>query len=184
MMKVLCILFARGLLVLCVCGLEHSMFTVPRDSVASFYTSAALQVWSYYPALFQSVYPTLPRRLAPLLPFGWANRTLLITLRVAFAAVEGFEPSLILLLHSCCSCGCGVGRLTLIVPSAYRLSLPSLWEWGESNHRSGQILRCWLLQFTSLSLPANVFNPRLLEVMRTALDASISGLSCGNRRRP
>ena len=60
MMKVLCILFARGLLVLCVCGLEHSMFTVPRDSVASFYTSAALQVWSRYPALFQSVYPTIP----------------------------------------------------------------------------------------------------------------------------
>ena len=63
-MKVLCIL------VLCVCGLEHSMFTVPRDSVASFYTSAALQVWSYYPALFQSVYPTLPRRRAPLLLHG------------------------------------------------------------------------------------------------------------------
>ena len=84
-MKVLCIL------VLCVCGLEHSMFTVPRDSVASFYTSAALQVWSYYPALFQSVYPTLPRRLAPLLPFGWANRTLLITLRVAFCGSGGIR---------------------------------------------------------------------------------------------
>jgi hypothetical protein len=59
-----------------------------------------------------------------------------------------------------------------------------LWECVESNHRSGQILRCWLLQFTSLSLPANVFNLRLLEVVRTALSASISELSCGSRRRP
>ena len=57
----------------------------------AFLTSAALQVWSYYPALFQSVYPTLPRRLAPLLPFGWANRTLLITLRVAFCGSGGIR---------------------------------------------------------------------------------------------
>ena len=42
----------------------------------------------------------------------------------ALVAVDGLEPSLISLLHSCCSCGCGVERLTLIVPSAYRLSLP------------------------------------------------------------
>lgn len=167
------------------CGLEHSMFTVPRDSVASFYTSAALQVWSYYPALFQSVYPTLPRRRAPLLLHVLDNQPLLFTLRVAFCGSGGIRTlahstvTFLLLLRMW-----GRTRLTLIVPSAYRLSLPSLWEWVESNHRSGQILRCWLLQFASLSLPTNVFNPRLLEVVRIVLSSSISGLSCGSRRRP
>lgn len=67
-MKVLCIL------VLCVSGLEHSMFTVPRDSVASFYTSAALQVWSRYPELFQSVYPTIPPATCALASF-WLSQS-------------------------------------------------------------------------------------------------------------
>ena len=37
-------------------------------------------------------------------------------------AVDGLEPSLILLLHSCCSCG--YGSDASICVSAYRLSLP------------------------------------------------------------
>lgn len=69
-MKVFCILFARGLLVLCVLWLGTLDVYRPSRFRREFLTSAALQVWSYYPALFQSVYPTLPWRLAPLLPFG------------------------------------------------------------------------------------------------------------------
>ena len=165
------------------CGLEHSMFTVPRYSVASFYTSAALQVWSRYPELFQSVYPTIPPATCALASF-WLSQSDPSNHAQGGVCGSGGNRTL---AHPYCYipvAPADSGRTLQSALSAYRLSLPSLWEWVESNHRSGQILRCWLLQFTSLSLPTNVFNPRLLEVVWTVLDASISGLSCGIRRRP
>lgn len=53
-MKVLCIL------VLCVLWLGTLDVYRSAKFRFAFLTSAALQVWSRYPELFQSVYPTIP----------------------------------------------------------------------------------------------------------------------------
>ena len=109
------------------------MFTVPRYSVASFYTSAALQVWSRYPELFQSVYPTIPPATCALASF-WLSQsdpsnnaqggvcgsggirtlahptvTFLLLLRIV---VERFNLRYLLTGFHCQVCGSGWNRTT------------------------------------------------------------------------
>lgn len=68
MMKVLCIL------VLCVLWLGTLDVYRPSRFRREFLTSAALQVWSRYPELFQSVYPTIPPATCALASF-WLSQS-------------------------------------------------------------------------------------------------------------